>query len=171
MPEVKPAPEVVKPTRGLLTWYAEGVEGGDYHSRVPHVPPKGNSGFTIGRGYDLRERLSGAVVSDLIQAGLPKEKAELIAKASGLNRTQANEFIIKNKLEKFEITSLQQKLLFEISYKQKENYIKGVCERASPIDGKKCEWDSLNPAIREMLVDLGYRGDYTQGRMRVFSAS
>jgi hypothetical protein len=47
----------LKPTRGLITFEAEGVENqsSPYHSRYFHVPTP-SSGLTIGRGYDMKER-------------------------------------------------------------------------------------------------------------------
>ncbi|MEX0729512.1 MAG: hypothetical protein WED00_03675 [Aquisalimonadaceae bacterium] len=41
------------PQKGLLTFEAEGTEGGRFHSRHLHVP-SGMSGLTLGRGYDFR---------------------------------------------------------------------------------------------------------------------
>ena len=44
-------------TKGLLTYKAMGMEGGDFHSRKLHVPSD-RSGLTIGRGYDMKEKSS-----------------------------------------------------------------------------------------------------------------
>jgi hypothetical protein len=49
--------DALAPSTGLLTWGAEGTEGGRFHSRVLQFPP-GASGLTLGRGYDMKEPAS-----------------------------------------------------------------------------------------------------------------
>lgn len=60
---------IIPPTKGLLTWEAEGREGGRYHSRILHVP-SASSGLTVGRGYDLRERSRAEVTQHLTASGV-----------------------------------------------------------------------------------------------------
>lgn len=116
------------PDRGHVTFDSEGAEGGKYHSRVLHVPG-GSSGLTIGRGYDMKSKLAGTIVTDLIAAGVPAEDAEKLKGAAGLSGDEAKKYIVDNKLEKFEITELAQKNLFAITYKFEAGEAKRVCQK------------------------------------------
>jgi hypothetical protein len=133
--------------RGQVTFDTEGQEGGRYHSRRPHVP-SGNSGVTIGRGYDMKGRKKEQIYRDLLAAGLSKAQAELYSRAAGLSGNKAraflaehgygrlldaarkkglkgaevNSYIRANSLEP--ITLAQQKKLFERTYAQVEDEVK-----------------------------------------------
>jgi hypothetical protein len=147
------------PSFGKLTFDAEGKEGGPFHSRKPHVPTD-NSGLTIGRGYDLKKRSPKRAFEDLKAAGLPEATAKLYAGAAGLSGQKAKEYIKSHNLP--EITRLQQKNLFEISYAEAETDVKRICAKADVV--KKygnADWEKLDPAIKALLVDLRFRGDYT----------
>jgi hypothetical protein len=148
-----------KVAKGQITFDAEGNEGGKYHSRNPHVPSN-SSGLTIGRGYDMKFRKLEQIAKDLKAAGLDQASAELYAKAAGLSGKAAKAFIDMNKLE--EITPAQQKRLFEMEYARMEKDVRRICDDASVIKAYgKVDWDKLHAAIRDVLVDLRYRGDYT----------
>ncbi|MBL0053070.1 MAG: hypothetical protein IPP29_16965 [Bacteroidetes bacterium] len=59
----------------------------------------------------------------------------------------------------FEIDMAAQKKLFELVYQEKERYAKHLCTK--PDVTKKfgvCNWDNLDSNIRELVVDLTYRG-------------
>jgi len=148
------------PKEGKVTFDSEGTEGGYFHSRKLHVPTA-SSGLTLGRGYDMRFKSSLKIKNDLIKANITKNEAELLSQASGLFGQRAKDFIKKNKLEKFEITSNAQLKLFEITYKDEELETKRLCTKTD-VEGKygKCDWENLNLAIKEILVDLKFRGDY-----------
>ena len=148
-----------KVPRGQLTFDAEGTEGGPYHSRKPHVPTN-TSGLTIGRGYDMKERSSAEVAHDLTHAGIPEATAKLYAGAAGLSGQKARDYIRNHNLP--EITAEQQKALFAISYAEAEADVRRICEKADVVSKYgKTDWEKLNPAIKDILVDLRFRGDYT----------
>jgi len=149
-----------KPKEGIVTFDSEGNEGGFYHSRKLHVPST-SSGLTLGRGYDMRFKPSAKIKTDLIKAGISKEHADLLSKASGLSGQSAKDFIKKNKIDKLEITTDAQLKLFETTYKEEESETKRLCTKAD-VETKygKCDWAKLNPAIKEIMVDLKFRGDY-----------
>ncbi|MEM7692944.1 MAG: pesticin C-terminus-like muramidase [Pseudomonadota bacterium] len=148
------------PTFGLPTWAAEGQEGGPYHSRVPHVPSP-NSGVTVGRGYDLKERDAAAVIQDLMASGVSKADAEALSKGVGLRGDKAKEFIEKNLRPGLEITSNSQLKLFERAYGEKLNTARRVCDKADVVRKYgRCDWDALDPAIQDIVVDMTFRGDY-----------
>ena len=151
--------------RGQITFDAEGTEGGRYHSRTPSVPSD-NSGLTIGRGYDMKEKSAAKIKADLVAAGLSEADAALYAKAAGLSGDAAREFIKNNKLP--EITLAQQKKLFESTYAEKEADVKRISEKKDVVEAYGAtDWEKLDPSIKTLLVDLIYRGDYT-GATRKF---
>ena len=90
-------------TKGLLTYEAEGSEGGSYHSRKLHVPSL-NSGLTLGRGYDMKEKSCQKIKGDLIKAGVTPETANTLSAASGFYGQSAEQFIQDHQLSKIEIS-------------------------------------------------------------------
>src|SRR5690349_3463248 len=133
------------PDRGLLTFDAEGTEGGRFHSRKPHVPSPG-SGLTIGRGYDIAGRNRAKAQADLTRAGLSDKDAAALAAAVGLRGAMASEFIARNNLKDFEITPQQQKVLFEITYAQAEADLVRIATSADVRKKTgKFEWASVHP--------------------------
>jgi hypothetical protein len=153
------APTDFQVPRGQLTFDAEGTEGGRFHSRKPHVPTD-SSGLTIGRGYDMKQRSSKKIIQDLEAAGLPEASAKLYAGAAGLSGKKAREYVKAHRLP--EITPAQQKSLFAISYAEAEADVKRISNRADVVKKYgKIDWQKLDPVIRDILVDLRFRGDYT----------
>ena len=151
-----------KVLRGQLTFDAEGLETrGRFFSRVAHVPGPW-SGVTIGRGYDMRERSENEISADLVTAGISEEIAGGFAQARGLRGERAREFIREQGLREIEITPQQQKKLFVITYKELEGDVIRICTKADVVQKYGgLEWKDLHGAIRDVLVDLRYRGDYT----------
>jgi hypothetical protein len=150
----------VKPDRGTVTWDSEGTEGGKYHSRKLHVPSD-SSGLTIGRGYDMKEKNAGTIVNDLTKAGVNKEDAEKISGAHGKQGDDARQFIKDNSLESFEVTLAAQKVLFETTYDSEASEAKRLATK-DDVTTKygTTDWDNLDPAIKDILVDMKFRGDY-----------
>lgn len=150
-----------KPSFGVLTWDAEGTEGGFYHSRRLHVPSE-SSGLTLGRGYDCKQKRAGQIANDLVAAGIEGKNAILISGSAGLAGKTATQFIIDKDLLDFEIDHVQQLKLFEGIYKSLEA---DVIRISSGNDAVKTygavDWSKLDVTIRDVLVDLRFRGDYT----------
>jgi hypothetical protein len=145
--------------RGQLTFDAEGNEGGRWHSRTPHVPSE-SSGLTIGRGYDMKHRSAEQVVRQLTAAGLSKAAAEAYAGGAGLSGQGAREYMRKTALP--EITPAQQKALFLITYAEIEERTRKLCTSEAVVkEYGTVDWDKLHPALRDLVIDLRYRGDYT----------
>lgn len=147
---------------GQLTFDAEGLEKpGRYFSRRLHVPGPW-SGATIGRGYDMKERSRDEIVADLTAAGLAKATAEKLAQARGLKGPRARDFIEAKGLGAIELTPKQQKALFLLTYKELEGDVIRICAKADVVAKYGAlTWDRLDLAVRDLLVDLRYRGDYT----------
>ena len=127
-------------------------------SRILHWPQYA-SGVTLGRGYDMKERSPGQIVAELRQAGIEEYKAVICSKASGLSGKIATTGFIKAYGPLVgEITHLQQIKLFEISYRVKKNYAKGVYFRYSHHINNALSWANLEYKIRETFVDIVYQG-------------
>lgn len=148
-------------TQGQLTYDAEGNEGGPYHSRVLHVP-SGSSGLTIGRGYDMKEKSASQIETDLVNAGVEADVAALISTASGLSGDGAKAFIDDNDLAEFEISMAAQESLFEVIYAAITKDVRRICDKADCVAAYGAvDWDGLDEKIKDVMIDLRYRGDYT----------
>ncbi len=146
---------------GQLTFDAEGMEGGRFHSRTAHVPP-GPSGVTIGRGYDLGQHTAAQINDALTAVGLSKSAAAAYAKSAGLKGDEARSWLKKHKSSLAEISPAQQESLFSTTYGEMSAGVGRISKK--PDVAKKygaADLDEMTPAIRDTLVDLRYRGDYT----------
>jgi hypothetical protein len=148
-------------TKGLLTYDAEGSEGGLYHSRKLHVPST-NSGLTIGRGYDMKEKSPNKIKKDLLIVGLSQETANVLAPASGFYGKSAKQFILTHQLSEIEISIECQEKLFTLSYQEMADDVKRICNKDDCIATYGVvNWELLNPTIKDVVIDLRFRGDYT----------
>lgn len=147
---------------GQLTFDAEGMEQrGRYFSRNPHVPTD-SSGVTLGRGYDMRDKTGARIQADLLACGLDSTAAALFAKAAGLSGGGGKSFITRNNLSNFEITPGQQKLLFALTYQQMVSDVLRICQKPDLVARYGAtDWAALPAKVRDLVVDLRYRGDYT----------
>ncbi len=152
---------VTKPTYGVVTWESEGTEGGRYHSRKLHVPSS-SSGLTIGRGYDMRRKSAGTISTDLTSVGIDANHSAKFKLAAGLFGEAAKQFIIDNDLLDFQISVDAQKSLFKISYDLESAEVKRICEKSDVVLAYgKTDWAKLNASIKDITIDLKFRGDYT----------
>lgn len=171
-----------KVPRGQLTFDLEGLECPDpsakciaFHSRIPHVPSE-ESGVTIGRGYDLKLKTPSKIKSDLLAIGLSNENADIYSEAGCILASkgickpqyigkQAKKFIKKNITKLVEITPEQQKVLFAMTYAEMEADVKSIHNRNAKLKAQTTkdifQYDNLNPVIKDILIDLRFRGDYT----------
>ncbi len=148
---------------GQLTFDVEGQEGEDnpFFSRKLHVPGSA-SGATIGRGYDMGDRSKGEIVDDLTHSGVSKTKASKFAKCHGLKGKRAKALIEEPEFKALRITPAVQKNLFELVYSELEGDVLRICQKAD-VEEKYGEtnWDTLLQPIKDIVIDLRYRGDYT----------
>jgi hypothetical protein len=152
---------LLQPKEGLLTFEAEGQEGGRYHSRKLHVPGP-TSGLTIGRGYDMKERGKQQIVRELKSAGVSHSNATLLSEAAGLRGAAAEQFIKNKKLEAFEISSETQLKLFNLCYQSEESVVKRISGKEDTKEAYGAvDWGGVDQAIKDLIVDLKFRGDYT----------
>lgn len=168
---------------GQITFDAEGVdyltavepfrqpENMPHFSRILYWPGK-NSGVTLGRGYDMKKRSPGQILTELRQAGIEEYKAVICSKASGLVGLKAVMNFIKGYGPLVgEITHLQQVRLFEISYRVKSDYARGLYLRQSKELENSLPWDKIDPIIKDVFVDTLYVGTKTaKGLVKIISS-
>ncbi len=163
-PNFEPESPLLSVLRGQFTFDQEGTENpGSYFSRAVHYPGGTMSGVTIGRGYDMGSRSSQQVLNDLFSAGVSREDAVLLSLGAGLRGSKANVFI-STYCDSLPILSLQeQKNLFEkITYPYYEKDTIRLATKPDVVNiYGKTNWESLNQIIKDILIDLRYRGDYT----------
>lgn len=157
------------PKEGILTFMSEGSEGGLYQTRYPHVPDK-DSGLTIGRGYDLKTKTKTEIFTDFIHAGISEGHAKKFIGAGHINikGKTAKEYIKDNEIEDFSLTPIQQLRLFNISFSKEKRNVKRILsyKRMGELN-----LDKVHPAIKEILVDLKFRGDFTKEMQQLLQKS
>jgi len=161
-----------KPSSGLLTWEAEGTEGGRTHSRKLHVP-NDSSGLTIGRGYDCAMRTSTEIAKDLIASGVNGDMANTLCRAAKLRGIAARYFIVKNDLMDWEISTEAQFKLFQRILPEYERRAKNEYHKEAKSSGEEAHpWEKLDQKLKDVLIDLSYRGDFTgKKRTSAFNAT
>lgn len=158
----------LKVDRGQLTFDVEGNDRDDpgdplhmYFSRKVHWPG-GVSGVTIGRGYDLGQRPSPE--NDLASVGIKEPLLSWLLGAKGLSGTEARNYLntASQEIRKTFITRKQQYQLFVPVYEFMKSEVIRISDKddAVALYGR-LNWDSLDPKIQDLAVDLIYRGDYT----------
>lgn len=145
--------------QGQFTFDAEGndIEGNLHFTRVAHAPP-GASGITIGRGYDLGQRPNPE--RDLSAVGVGEPLFSWLIKAKSLRGDAARAYYrdAPKSVREHIITRKQQFELFVRVYEDLKNDVIDISRRQkgyAPLD-----WDSLDPRVQDVVVDLRYRGDY-----------
>lgn len=156
--------------KGQLTFDAEGNDNKDspYFSRHIHWPG-GVSGVTIGRGYDLGQQNDPSSDFDSIELSQPLNN--WLVESKGLSGQDAKNRYksADNSIRGYEITRKQQYDLFVITYNRLEADVKRICQKVdtirmyhpNPNATPEQAWNDIPEKIKEVLVDLRYRGDYT----------
>jgi hypothetical protein len=79
-----------------------------------------------------------------------------------LQGEKAEEFVAENDLENFEISLEGQFALFEIVYKEIAADARRLATKSDVTERYgETNWPKLHKTIRDVLVDLRFRGDYT----------
>lgn len=163
----------LKVPRGQLTFDVEGndVESSIYFSRVAHWPPVGNSGITLGRGYDIGQQPN--VRSDLESIGIADPFLSWIVGGQGKKQTEARDYLAAASVEirKHKISRKQQHNLFLYTYQLIEADVKRISIASGTISkylpsmaGRGEEaWNAIDERIKDLMIDLRYRGDYKPG--------
>lgn len=149
--------------RGQSTFDAEGSESGRFFSRRPSVAEGNSSGVAIGRGYDMSLRSREQVRRELTKAGVPPRDIRFFEDAAGLKGDSARLYLARFQGRLPTITKETQKALFEkICYPFYERDVQRIVGKPDVIKKYgQTNWQMLDPKIKEVLIDLRYRGDYT----------
>ncbi len=131
-----------------------------WFSRVLHWPG-GNSGVTLGRGFDMKLRSTGEIHSMLRQAGLEEHKAVICSRAAGLRGRAAQQFVTVFGPMVGEITHQQQIQLFEIVYPRYLSLAKGYYIKYTQklqIIPDAISWEAMDQKIKEVYIVIVYQG-------------
>lgn len=131
-----------------------------WFSRILHHPSQ-DSSVTLGRGFDMKKRTAGSILYILRKAGVEEYKAQICAKAAYLQGREADVFISVYGPLVGEITHQQQVRLFDISYREKKDYAKGVYDRTATKISNALSWDEIDIKIRDVFVDTIFQGNQT----------
>ncbi|UQY44256.1 peptidoglycan-binding protein [Mixta hanseatica] len=135
-----------------------------WFSRVLHWHG-GNSGVTLGRGFDMKLRSTGEIHSMLRQAGLEEHKAVICSRAAGLSGRAAQQFVTVFGPMVGEITHQQQIQLFEMAWHTKIHYARGVYLRHSADIAQRLPWEQIDGKIKDIFIDTLYQGNRNAGIM------
>ena len=169
--QAEPDNDPLSVNEGQITFDAEGNDDPNsrYFTRTIHYPPVGNSGVTMGRGYDMGSRSQEEIRNHLEASGFDQGKISILVQAAGLKGNSAANYVAQNKARVGIITHDQQKKLFQIVYSELKNDVVRITTK-DDVEAKYgvTDLDTLHPAIMELVVDLRYRGDYhSRTRTRV----
>jgi GH24 family phage-related lysozyme (muramidase) len=91
--------------------------------------PKGNSGVTLGPGYDMKHRTKEEVEADLLAIDVPPAVAKAAAAGAGLRGEEAKQFCADNK-ELLVLTEDQEKALLRDTVKDYEEHVRKYTKTA-----------------------------------------
>ncbi|MFV8754006.1 pesticin C-terminus-like muramidase [Nannocystaceae bacterium ST9] len=134
------------------------TEGGKLTAVLrPHCPGS-SSGVTIGPGYDMKERTAADVKADLEAAGIPTDVADKLSGGVGKSGDTAKTWIGENfPGSAAVITTEASANLFTHVY---PTYSELVRKKVS--EEWLAPWDQLPLKMKEVLVDLAFRGDMSR---------
>ncbi|PMG48287.1 hypothetical protein BCU90_08750 [Vibrio lentus] len=165
--------------KGQFTFDNEGndIESTIFFSRKAHVPHNqggvviGQSGVTIGRGLDVGNPPTGATgqspskldLKELFQvAELTPELSDWLLSVEGVKKETALEFLRSSDLDDDELTLTrkQQHLMFNVVYEFMEEKTRILLTKPD-VQAKfgLVDWDNLPLNVKEVMIDLTYRGD------------
>jgi hypothetical protein len=141
-----------------FTQIQEGFEAAPYH-------PTSSSGVTIGYGYDMRDKSSAEIRRDLV-AVVPSVEPDWILRlgaAAGLSGSEADSFVAA--ASDIVLDTDQAESLFSETYLHEADAARDFATNPQTYERfvvtyPAADWDVLHPAVRGMLIDLKYRGDY-----------
>lgn len=160
------ASEVV--LRQYLRELTREAEGTEEECRQPHWPG-GDSGVTIGRGYDLKKRKEkeAEVRKHLKAIKFPDQFIETLVSCTEVKGGEDAKKKVKElkELKLPDMNLQQQEDLFELTIKSYINTVKRICTDEEGESGIKHgtvdSWETLDLRIKTILVDLTYVGHYT----------
>ncbi len=166
--------------KGQLTFNSEGNDSEPYFSRLPHVPG-GGSGITYGRGLDLKGRTADEVVKlfefvDRYCVPIADEMLTWLCGGVRLSGAGARDYLSTLNqhvpAEKQQLTRKQQHFLFLAIYPTYLEITIRVLTKEDVVEAYgSLDWDAVPEKVKDVLVDLTYRGDnYGTTRRRIMPA-
>lgn len=152
-----PNPPCVGSPYWALTWHAEGNDDSTDEARFSRKVRYGSDGIILGKGYKLLPRLPPDIQSELEAAGLATSTATKFADIYDKVGSDAQLFLMINSLDLFVLTHAQQWSLFT---SMRDKHI-------TTAQGLYANFDSKDPSIRGIVIDLLWTGDLT-GQTRAF---
>ena len=122
----------------------------------------GDSGATIGKGYDLKHHTKAQISKDFTSIGLSTEVIRALQTLSGLSAVNAKAVAEKSTILKdLVLSQTEVDKLYEITYAHEQSEAQRLCTK-SDVTKKygNCNWQTMPPQLQELIVDLKYRGDY-----------
>lgn len=144
-----------------LTFAVEGGNGTDVLK--VHWPESDASGVTLGAGYDMGNRSKAEVKADLVAAGVPAADAEKLSAGAGKKGNDAKNWVAANVGTLPKITTDIAKSLYEKIY---PTYVDKAKTRVADHGG---DWAKYPTVMKEVLVDLAYRGDLSTKHPRLIA--
>ncbi|MBZ5714929.1 pesticin C-terminus-like muramidase [Nannocystis pusilla] len=129
------------------------TEGGPTAAVLKAHWPGGVSGVTIGPGYDMGHRSAASIRADLVAAGVPQTSIDKLVGGAGLTGTSARDWVNAHASEVPLLTREQSMSLFTHVYPVYVGYTKDI------IKSWGGNWDAYPQKMKEVLVDLRFRGD------------
>ncbi|TKC96340.1 pesticin C-terminus-like muramidase [Polyangium fumosum] len=140
------------------------VEGGNTKKVLEvHWPDSAASGVTIGAGYDMGNRSKAEVKADLVAAGVPLADAEKLSAGAGKKGDTAKKWVADNVATLPTISKEVAKTLYQKIY---PDYVERARTQVGKHDG---DWEAYPTPMKEVLVDLAYRGDLTTKHPRLIA--
>ncbi len=145
------------------------LEGAGDETLTIH-PPGGDSGVTIGRGYDIGKHSWEEVIKDLTRVGIPEKNAKKLAEAIPIKeKEEVKKFCKENENEEWaKITKKQQYHLFNNTYRKYVEYARKAMKSGTKtwsIERKNEEtttykygiqFDDLADDIQDIVVSIIY---------------
>jgi peptidoglycan hydrolase-like protein with peptidoglycan-binding domain len=137
---------------------------GSNDSTEPHWPG-GESGVTIGPGYDMQFRSAAHIVADLTAVGVDEGLAKKLSGATGLKGDAAKKWIADHAKDGLQISRKQEQDLFELVLvpkyeREAEDFVDNKLEKDPDGEpGKKFgkgTWATLDSDQQAMLFDYQY---------------
>lgn len=129
------------------------TEGGHLPDVLRPHWPGGVSGVTIGPGYDLGHRSAAEVRADLKVAGVPEASINTLAGGAGKTGASARDWVNTTGKTVPKLTTDQSMAIFTYVYPIYVGYTKGIIKTWGG------NWDAYPQKMKEVLVDLRFRGD------------
>lgn len=125
----------------------------------PHYPRSGNSGVTLGYGYDVGSRTQDQVRGHLGAIGVPAEHVESLMPVVGMDRAHGAEtwYDAHRQELAWTITEEQRYRLLELVFPNYEAEAKRRATTFEPVVSAQA-YDALHWYIRELITDLTYVG-------------